>query len=887
MPLLPRLRSFWRNLIHRDQVERALDDELQATLELLVDEKIAAGAPPWEARRVALMELGGIEPLKERVRDAWTGRLLDALGRDVKYALRHIRRSPTFSSAAILTLALGIGANTAMFSVLDALAFRRLAIPDPDGLFSLSSYNELGIKRYIPMPLVFDFNREGPFVEACGYNGGVNFAVEANGIPARAVAAFVTGRCFSVLGVQPVLGRAIGDADAPIMTAGAKVVVISDRLWHQLFAGDTKVIGKSIKVDASDATVLGVLPSGFRGIHADTGIDIFAPPDSIIPASSERRPVASEVLGRLKPGVTPEQATAQIDAMWPALLVEARAATRHDTQGANLLGDAVRVDPMGRGLSETRERYARAMSIIVGLTALLLVLACVNLGSLLLTRLAARSTELGVRLALGGSHMRIARQMMVEGVLLSAAGTILAVPLAFALVAPVPALLDPGFIGWELSFTPNPRVLAVTALAGLAVGVLMTTVPIVFALRQQVGVTFTWDRTTTGAASRWVRGLLVAQVAISVVMLIGAVLLTRSLYVIQQVDPGVRTRGMMAAHLLAVPGGLRGMNADAHYPPLLEKLQAIPGVGRIALARVFPRRLGNNTFEVGFVGEEATGARATLDGVSANFFEVAGIRPLSGRLFTSADTRTSPRVVVISESLARALNADANVIGRRLRYGTLQDLENLTIVGVVSNATQGDLRNASPNLVYAAVQQAASFSNPNMLIEVRGDPAPIAAAVRRTVLEHGREYVSDIDMLDELLAAGPARERVSAMLSALIGGLAVLLAMIGIHGVLAYSVTRRRKEIGVRLAVGAVPVQVAAGVIREGIILTLVGVAVGVSAAFAAAGALRSLLFGVSASDPLTYGLTATFVLALGALAGVMPARKAASVDPVIALRAD
>jgi len=273
--------------------------------------------------------------------------------------------------------------------------------------------------------------------------------------------------------------------------------------------------------------------------------------------------------------------------------------------------------------------------------------------------------------------------------------------------------------------------------------------------------------------------------------------------------------------------------------------------------------------------------------VSANFFEVAGIRLISGRLFTGADTRSSPRVVVISESLARALDADANVIGRRLRYGTLKDLENLTIVGVVANATQGDLRNAAPNLVYAAVQQAANFSNPNMLIEVTGDPAPVAAAVRRTVLDHGREYVSELDMVDELLAAGPARERISAMLSAMIGGLAVLLAMIGIHGVLAYSVTRRRREIGVRLAVGAVPSQVAAGVIRQAVLLTLLGVTVGVSAAFAAAGALGSLLFGVSASDPLTYGLTAILVLALGALAGVMPARRAASVDPVTALRAD
>jgi len=884
MPMLPRLRSFWRNLAHRDAAERDLDDELRATLEILIDEKLAAGLDPVEARRRSLIELGGLEPVKERVRDERAGIWLDILAQDVKYAARHIRRSPGFAAATIVTLALGIGANTAMFSVLNTLSFRRLAIPDPDGLFSLSSYNEQGVKRYVPMPIVKHFAGSGPFAEACGYNGGFTFSVEANGIATQAVASFVTGRCFSVFGVTPVFGRAIADTDAPVLTPGAKVVAISDRLWRQLFAANPDAVGQSIRIDAAEAIVIGVLPPAFRGIHADTGIDVFAPPDSFSPATAERRPVATEVLGRLKPGLSREQASAQLDTMWPALLAEARATTRNATEGANLIGDTLHLTPMGTGLSTTRERYGQAMAIMVGLTALLLVLACVNLGCLLLTRLSARTTELGVRLALGGSRWRIGQQMMIEGVLLSALGTLLAVPTAFAFIAPVTALLDPGLVGWQLSLAPDLRVLAIMAPAGLAAGVLMTALPMAFALRRQQEIRFSWDRTTTGVAGRWIRGLLVAQVALSTIMLIGSALLTRSLYVVQHADPGVRAGTLMNVKLASGPGR---QNADPQYPLLLDKLQALPGVGRIAMARVFPRRLGDNTFDVGFTGEPSSRSRASLDGVSANFFEVTGIPLLVGRLFGTQDTRSSPRVVVISENLARALAPDGNVIGRRLRYGTLKDLDSLTIVGIVGTATQGDLRHATPNIVYAAGQQAALFSALNLLIEVSGDTDAITAAVRRTVHEHGREFVADIDMVDDLLAAGPARERVSALLSGMIGGLAVLLAVIGIHGVLAYSVSRRVREIGVRIALGASPAGVAGGIVREAGVLVLLGLALGLPAAFAAAGVLRSLLVGVSGTDPVAYVGVAMLLLIVGLAAGVSPARKAASVEPATALRAD
>ncbi len=291
--------------------------------------------------------------------------------------------------------------------------------------------------------------------------------------------------------------------------------------------------------------------------------------------------------------------------------------------------------------------------------------------------------------------------------------------------------------------------------------------------------------------------------------------------------------------------------------------------------------------DVGFVGEDFTGVRTSLDGVSPNFFDLMGIRLIAGRVFTAADTRTSRRVVILSESLARALAPDGNILDRRLKFQTSRAMQDLLVIGVVANSTQGDLKNTNVNVMFSPAMQGTGFNSPNLLLETSGDPAPIAAAVRRIVLDHGREFVYDVAMLDALLARGPARERMSAMLSVMIGGLAVLLAVIGIHGVLAYSVSRRTREIGVRVAVGANPATVARAIIREGFTLTVIGVAIGLPAAYVGARALRALLFGISEADAIAFAASAAFFTVLGAVAGILPARRAASIDPAITLRAE
>ncbi len=359
---------------------------------------------------------------------------METVLQDLRYAWRHIQRSPGFALAAIVTLALGIGANTAMFSMLSALTMQRLAIEDPDGLIAIMPRTSRGLPRSTPVPAVDELSRQGPLQHVCGYLGGVVLPVLANGVPIQTVTTFVTGQCFNAFGVSPVLGRSISEADAPIYSPGAHVALISHRLWTGTFGGDPAVLGTSLQVNNVDVTIIGVLPRGFVGLEVDHGVDIFTTFDSVLPATATRRQLAGTILGRLRSGVTLEQAAAEVRTRWPALLDVAVPATLPPAERANLRDSIPYLERLGTGLSTNRARYVRPLTLILGLTSLLLVLACVSLGGLLLARLTARSGELAVRLALGGTRGRIAQQMLIESLVLSLSGAALAVPLAYVIV---------------------------------------------------------------------------------------------------------------------------------------------------------------------------------------------------------------------------------------------------------------------------------------------------------------------------------------------------------------------------------------------------------------------------------------------------------------------
>ena len=888
---LSRLRSLWRNLRHKGRVERELDDELAATLDLLIDEKVARGVEPGEARRRALLELNRIEPLKEQVRDVRAGILMDTLIQDVKYAWRHMRRAPAFAAAAILTLALGVGANTAMFTMLNAIVLKRLPIADPDHLLAIVPINSRGTNRTTPMSAVAEL-RDGPLNHFCAYLGGLVLPVLANDTPVQTSTTFVTSECFNAFGIAPIMGRGLTEADAPILGAGAHVAVISHRLWTATYHSDPSVLGQSMLVNNVPVTIIGVLPKGFTGLEIDTGVDIFTPFDAVIPAARGRRQLASYLLGRLRPGGTIAAARAEIEARWPAVLEAVVPADLAPTERLQLLDSKPRLMSLGTGVSRLRERYSQPLALILGLTGLLLLLACINLGGLLLSRLNARASELAVRLALGGSRGRIAQQMLVENLMLSLAGAVLAMPVAYFTAATLASFMPPINVPYTISFVPDATVFALTAAVAIAVGILMSALPVWFAARRGSAAAIRWDRTIVGTTGWWGRGLLVAQVSLAIVMLVNASLLARSLYLLNTGDLGINPDNLLTIKMWPLPRGTVYGRADreSYYPPLVERVRALPGVTAVALASSAPRITttspGSPVAWKGHPYEDLTANG--FDSISPGYFDTMGIRLLAGRDLSWQDTLKTTPVAVVSESLARALQRDGNVVGRSFSMRTLPtDLE-FQIVGVASDATHGDPRNAHTRAIYRSILQVgpASSLNPNIIIHTT-DPRTAASGVRQILNEFGRDYAQEIISVRDLLARAPATERMSATVAGAVSGIAVLLALFGVHGALAYSVTRRTREIGVRLAIGAPPAAAAHSVMREGILVCAVGVALGLPLAAVASRSLRSLMFGISVNDPATFAVAASIFLALGVVAGLAPARRAARVDPVIALRAE
>ena len=814
---------------------------------------------------------------------------MDALLQDLRYAFRHLRHSPWFAAAAVLTLALGVGANTALFSMLNTLVYRPLPIKDPDGLVAVTSHTDEGQLRLTLVPAVTELEREGPLQSLCGLNGGGVFAAEANGTPSQTVIALVTGGCFETFGVNPLFGRAITEEDSPIRARGNMVTVLGHRFWMRMFGGDPGAIGKTIWMEGVELTIIGVMPPGFNGLQADTAIDIWAPNYTITPMRPERPAGASEILGRLKPGVTLQQAQSELRTRWPALLEAIAPPTLQEPERSQFTQLQPRVEPMRTGLSFYRNRYAQPLTIILALTIALLLLACVNLGGLLLARLNARSGELGIRMALGGSGRRIAQQMLIESLLLSLAGAAVAVPTSLAFVAVLASFLPTPVVDHSLDFTPDLNVLLATAACGVAAGMLMSALPIWLAWRRRGAVMSMWDRTVAGSANRWARGLLVTQVALSVVMLAGAGLLIRSLYLLQNVDRGVRIEHVLNVKLMPLPSAYQKIDNASYYPAVLERVRAIPGVRSAALTRVFPRMVSVTIGQpIAFVGDPPGNVRASLESASPEFFATVGIPLLGGRLPLWTDTVKSRQVAVISESLAKQLRADGDVIGRHVKYASSRADQDVEIVGIVGNASLGSPRQTDVPVFYRPTLQAGLFANyPNLLVAVDGDPLSVASQVVAAVKEGGREHPHRVDTVANVFASAPASERMGAALAGAVAALAIVLAFIGVYGLLAYAVSRRTREIGVRVALGASRSQVVGMIMREGFVLTVIGIAIGLPAAAYLGRILNAMMFGTSPADPLVLVSTTVFFIALGIAGGVIPARRAASVDPVIALRID
>ena len=895
MPLpsaLYRLRSLARNLLFRRQAERELDDELRAYVALLADEHERAGLPPDEARRRALREAGGVSRVKEEVRDARAGAAFEVLAQDVRYGARALARNPGFTAAAVLALALGIGATTAILGVVDAVLLRPLPYADAarlvtvlhDGRDPVAAANFLdwqaGTRTFAGMGAA----------QAWGPN------LSGGDRPERVSGLRLSADMLPLLGVRPALGRVFGAAED---TPGRdRVAVIGHRLWRRHFGGRASAVGASIMLDGEPFTVIGVMPDSFAfAPFWVRDAEIFAPL-ALDGAAASRGAQTLRVFARLAPGATLDQARADV----------ARVTTRLEAMypGTNR---GVTVRPlMELVVGDVRP----ALLMLLSAVALVLLAACANVAHLLLARGVARRRELAIRTALGATRTRTLRQLLTESLLLAALGGAGGVLLALAGLRAL-VLLAPSFVPRVETVGLDGRVLAASAAITLLCGIAFGLLPGGRVGRAELSGPDAFRDggrgTTAGPAGQRLRGALVAsEFALAVVLLVGAGLMMRSFVALRAIDPGFDPRGVAAA-TVSVTGTAQADPArrSAFFTDLAGRAAALPGVASASLVNHLP--LAGDVWGREFRIEgrpapaEGESPRATYRVVLPGYFATMRIPVLRGRDVGPGDRAGAPPVVVVSERLAETAWPGEDAIGRRI---TFDDSTWVTVVGVVRNTMQGEWAATPreelflPYLQDAGYQESPEGHYASLTVVVRAacggaagadcDAAAAATvpAMRRLVAELDPAVaVSGAEVMTRVVRRATGAPRFYVLLLGAFAAVALALATVGIYGVMSYGVSQRTREIGIRIALGATPRGVVRQVVGGGMRPALVGAAVGLAGAFLLTRLMAGLLYGVAATDAVTYVSVTLLLLAVALLAGALPARRAARTDPVTALRAE
>lgn len=884
--------SFLRSLFSRRAVEHDLDAEVRSYVELLTDEKVRAGMSPEEARRAAFIEAGAVESIKDDVRDARGGTMLESTAQDIRHALRQLRRAPGFAVLAVLTIGLGIGANSAIFSVVNGVVRKPLAYPGSDRLmFITSQFPTLGFDKFwISPPEYFEFSEHTQaFSGVAAYTTGAMNLSEGDR-PERVNAAFVTANMFSVLGVRPTQGQVFTpEQDLP---NAEPVVVLSHEIWQTAFGGDPGIVGRLIEIQGQRTTVVGVMPPGFdlHDARAQLWLPLGLDP---VNRTNNRGSHYLYLVGRLAPGVTQGQANAEIGTMmrqWREWVPQGHQPndTTHRFQTAPL-----RVEVVGN--------VTRAIWVLQGAVVLVLLIACANVANLLLARAESRHKEFAVRTALGAGKGRILRQFLAEGVVLSVLGAIAGLALAFwglkALLA-----ANPDSIPRATEITLDPVVLGVTAAVAVATGIVFGLAPLLHVGEQAVTIAIKdggTRATSSVSRTRTRTGLVIAEIALAVMLVIGAGLLIRTFANLTSVDAGFDARGRVTFGLnlpaATYPDSQRVVQV---ITDLTRRIADIPGVSRAAAMSGLPplRRVNANTVQIEGYNPGPSDPPANIDyfqTVTPDYFETMGIRLVRGRLFNAADAIGGP-VLLINEALAKRFYGDQDPLGRRIQtFAGGANTPMFTIVGVVRDVKQGGLDVPAGTEVYFDYEQIprlVGFANRQMNIVLEssrsiGSLLPeLWTAVK--AVDPALPIIQPRSM-EDVVGDSLVRQRFLSQLLGIFAGLALLLAAIGTYGILSYMVTERNREIGIRMALGAGASQVVRLVLRQGVAIALVGIAVGVGGALALSRLTASLLYGVSPSDPLTFGGVAAVITMVAIAACVVPMRRATRVDPLTAIRTD
>jgi putative ABC transport system permease protein len=883
--MLKTVRRRFRALFRRAQVERDLDEELRYHLDRETEKYVALGMSPDVARRQALVVFGGVERTKEDHRDGRRVRwLTDAIG-DAHYAVRTLARSPALASAAIVTLALGIGATTAIFSAVNAVVLRPLPFPAPDRLVMLWEKNpDRGWYKQSTAPAnMFDWRDQvRAFAKVGGYTefNTTKTLTTASG-PEVVETIGVAGDLFPALAVQPALGRWLDARDD--WTNGQRRALISSRMWRNMLGSDPRIVGRTIELDGQRWEVVGVMPDRFS--FPDPKLDVWVAmgwDPTTRSAAFFRRAHWFRAIARLTPAASIEQADAELQGVMSRLEKTYPAINTHMGAGLTPLHEFI--------IGDTR----RPLFVMLGAAALLLLIACANVGNLLIVRALGREREVSLRLALGAGRGRLIRQWMTESVVLAGVGAVAGLALGItgtrALMALQPAGLLPVTTA-DLDLTVFGFTLAISTASAVVFGL----VPAIRTGRHSPAESMReGTRAVAGGRRlrRWGDGLVVGEIALALLLTIGAGLLIRSLWQLQRVPPGFDAQGVLSVQLNAPSARYKSAtDAIAFYDALLTRIRALPGVTAAAATSQLPLSSFGWSSDFTAAGWPATrwGSEVVHREISPDYFTVMRVPLLAGRAFTAADRVGTPNVVIINRSLADTYFADESPIGKAITFDRVPDSTSTwrTIVGVVGDEHQRTLAAEPRQEFYAPVAQDTRRAL-YLMIRGDGDPAALGASVRRAIGEADPTLgILSMRPLPRVVAASMARERFFTTLMTVFAGVGLVLAMVGIFGVMAQLVQRRRHEMGIRIALGAQAAQVRWIVVRRGLGLAIAGLAIGLGAATLATRALERLLFGVTRLDPVAF-VSIPILLALTTIAASwLPATRATRADPAEALRAE
>ena len=868
-------------------------EELSQHLEDRYEQALSRGATEGEAYEAALLELKengllGLEirrverPVQQDPVPMGIERganIIGDLAQDLHYGLRMLVKNPSFTIVAVLALALGIGANSAIFSVVNTVLLRPLPYKNPGRLVMLwEEATHLGFPKNTPSPANFiDWRAQNTVFEAMAAMVERSFNLTGVGEPERFDGRRVSANLFDLLGVQPQLGRAFrAEEDKP----GSRVVILSNGLWQHRFGGDPRVIGQAVSLNGESYTVIGVMPGSFQ--FPTRRDQLWVPLAFDAKEAASRGNHFLEVIARMKPGVTLQQAQAEMST------IAARLAQQYPEEN-------LRVGSVVTALQEQVVGDIKpALLVLLGAVGFVLLIACANVANLLLARAAARQKEIALRLALGAGRSRLTRQFLTESVLLAVIGGAVGLLLSIAGLRVLKTFI-PDTISQAQAISIDAKVLVFTGLVALVTGIIFGLAPAMQVSHLDINDTLKEGGRDAAGGTRGnrIRALLViGEIAVSFVLLMGAGLLINSFMHLRNLHPGFR-----ANHLLTMKIPLSEVKypdkerRSPFYAEVLRRVQALPGVQSAAVAGNLPLTYDGDSMPIGIEGRTDPPPDQRPDVilrvVGPGYFSTMGIPLVRGRDFREQDKADSARVVIVSEKTARHFWPGENPIGKRLKPGsTNRNIPWIEIIGVVKDVRQNDFVSEPKMQMYMPYQQLNSFAPNALVVRTNVEPLSLAGAVRNAIWAVDKDQpVSNLRSMDEIVSEAVARQRFSMLLLGIFAALAMVLAAVGIYGVMSYSIAQRTREIGLRIALGAQKSDVLKMILRQGLRFVAAGLAIGLAASFALTRVMASLLFGISATDPATFVSISLMLIAVALLASYIPAVRAMKIDPMLALR--